>query len=187
MPRKYENLPIDELRRKDRGADEMFIKKTLIQAPFCSIGNLLKDQPFIHYNTFVYVEKEKAIYFHTASEGRTRFNIKKNNKVCLSVAKMGRLLPAEVALEFSVEYESVVVFGEVSIVEDREEAKKILQKLLNKYFGHLTPGMDYRSTTDEELRRTTVYRIKISKWTGKQKLEAADFPGAFYYGDKNVS
>jgi hypothetical protein len=63
----------------------------------------------------------------------------------------------------------------------------MLQKLLDKYFGHLTPGVNYRRTTHQELKRTTVYRIKIIKWSGKRKLEAPDFPGAFYYRDKNAS
>ena len=37
----------------------------------------------------------------------------------------------------------------------------------------------YRPSTDEELRRTAVYRIDIETWSGKQKEVAEDFPGAF--------
>lgn len=187
MPRNYENIPIDELRRKDRGTDEKFIRKMLVHAPYCAIANLLGDQPFIHYNTFVYSENDHAIYFHTASEGRTRYNVEKNNKVCLSIASMGRLLPADEAIEFSVEYESVIVFGEVSIVEDSAAAKDMLRKLVNKYFGHLKPGVDYRTTSDADLKRTTVYRMDIKKWGGKRKFESPDFPGAFNYRDKNAT
>ena len=96
---------------------------------------------------------------------------------------MGRLLPAERALNFSVEYKGVTIFGRVSIVEETEEAKKALQLLSDKYFPHLKPGVDYATASPEELRRTTVFCIQIDEWSGKQKQVEADFPGAFYYGD----
>ncbi len=94
---------------------------------------------------------------------------------------MGRLLPADEALEFSVEYAGVTVFGRGEVVADKAEAKAALQLLLDKYAPHLHPGRDYRPTTDQELARTAVYRITIDSWSGKRKEVAEDFPGAFRY------
>ena len=51
--------------------------------------------------------------------------------------------------------------------------------LLDKYAPHLKPWVDYRPTTDDELKRTAVYRIDVEAWSGKQKEVPADFPGAF--------
>jgi nitroimidazol reductase NimA-like FMN-containing flavoprotein (pyridoxamine 5'-phosphate oxidase superfamily) len=99
---------------------------------------------------------------------------------------MGRLLPADEALEFSVEYRGVTVFGTAAVVTDEAEATYGLQLLLDKYFPHLSPGKDYRPITTEELRRTGVYRIEIEQWSGKQKQVAADFPGAFLYHQEAV-
>ena len=187
MGQNYKNIAIDKVRREDRVGDEKFIKEFLNKSPFCTIANILNDQPFLHVNIFYYSEEDHAIYFHTASEGRFRFNIENNNKVCLSIAKMGRLLPADEALEFSLEYESVAVFGEVSILTDKDKSKAVLQQLLDKYFSHLTPDVDYRSTTDYELKRTTIYQLNIAKWSGKINSVEPDFPGAIYYGENNVS
>lgn len=181
MSKDYSTVPINELRRKDRSADDSFIKTFLHESPFCSIANINDNQPFIHSNIFVYDEQNHAIYFHTAKEGRFRFNIENNSKVCFSTAEMGRLLPAEVALEFSVEYKSVVVFGKVSIIENDSDAQYALQNLLDKYFPHLKPGADYRGIVPEELKRTTVYKLSIEKWSGKIKKAADNFPGAFFY------
>ena len=83
------------------------------------------------------------------------------------------------ALEFSVEYAGVVVFGKGRVVEDQDEARTALQMLLDRYAPHLRPGVDYRATTDDELKRTAVYRIDIEAWSGKQKEVPEDFPGAF--------
>ena len=97
---------------------------------------------------------------------------------------MGRLLPADEALEFSVEYGGVVVFGTASIVSDPGEAEHGLQLLLDKYAPHLRPGRDYRPITAGELKRTSVFRLDIESWSGKRKVEAADFPGAYRYEER---
>jgi nitroimidazol reductase NimA-like FMN-containing flavoprotein (pyridoxamine 5'-phosphate oxidase superfamily) len=140
-------------------------------------------QPFVNMNLFVYDAAQHVIYLHTARAGRTRSNVEAEERVCFAVSTMGRLLPAPVALEFSVEYTGVTVFGRAAVVEDENEARAALQLLLDKYFPHLRPGRDYRPITPEELARTTVYRVRIDQWAGKRKEVAADFPGAFLYGE----
>ena len=47
----------------------------------------------------------------------------------------------------------------------------------------LKPGDDYRPIAHEELTRTSVIRIDIEAWSGKQKAEAPDFPGAYRLAD----
>jgi nitroimidazol reductase NimA-like FMN-containing flavoprotein (pyridoxamine 5'-phosphate oxidase superfamily) len=103
-------------------------------------------------------------------------------KVCFTISEIGRLLPAAEALEFSVEYTGVVVFGRGQVINDLTEAKHGLQQILDKYAPHLKPGQDYRPIVEEELKRTAVFRIAIEEWSGKKKEVPPDFPGAFYYG-----
>lgn len=169
-----------ELRRRDRGKDEAWVRDFMTRAPYgflATVGD--GGQPFLNSNLFVYDSDRHCIYLHTHRTGRTRDNVETSEKVAFSVAAMGRLLPAPEALEFSVEYAGVVAFGRGQIVEDVDEAKAALQDLLDKYAPHLAPGRDYRATTDEELARTAVYRIDIETWSGKQKEVEEDFPGAF--------
>ena len=134
----------------------------------------------------MYDEVKNCIYLHTAKYGHTKDIISENNKICFSVSAMGRILPADTALEFSVEYASVLVFGEATILSDEQEAEYALQILLDKYAPHLQAGKDYRSIQKEELARTTVYKIEIKDWRGKQKKVEEDFPGAFYYNEANI-
>jgi hypothetical protein len=138
-------------------------------------------QPFLNSNIFIYDETKHAIYLHTARLGRTRANIEIDDRVCFSVYEMGRLLPAKTALEFSVEYASVVVFGAATRLSDPKEATDTLHLILRKYAPHLQIGQDYRPVVPEELVRTSVYRISIEEWSGKKKEAAADFPGAYTY------
>ena len=96
---------------------------------------------------------------------------------------MGRLLPAERAVDFSVEHAGVVAFGEIVVVDDEAEAKRGLQLILDKYFPHLQPEVDYQPVSAADLKRTAVFRIDIEEWSGKQKVVGPDFPGAFIYPD----
>jgi len=176
------NDPLTRMRRSDRAQDDVWIRAFLHRAPFGFLATLVNEQPFINSNLFVYDEAAHVIYMHTAREGRTRANIEGDQRVCFSAAEMGRLLPADTALEMSVEYAGVVVFGRAAVVSDEAEARHGLQLLLDKYCPHLRPGRDYRPITDEELSRTSVYRIQIEQWSGKKKEAVADFPGAFFYG-----
>lgn len=174
-----------DVRRKDRAvADEAWIMAMLGRAPLGHLATADGQQPFLHANLFVFDPTRRAIYFHTGARGRTRANIESNPNVCFSVSEMGRLLPARTALEFSVEYASVIVFGHCQVVSDPSEARTALQLLLDKYFSPLQPGQDYAPIQPEEMARTSVFRIDVEEWSGKQKLVPPDFPGAFTFEER---
>jgi nitroimidazol reductase NimA-like FMN-containing flavoprotein (pyridoxamine 5'-phosphate oxidase superfamily) len=182
MPKDYAALPLNQARRSDRAiSDEQWIRTMLHGAAYGALATVYEGQPFINTNIFVYDEAGHALYTHTGRYGRTRSNIEADDRVCFSVSEMGRLLPADEALEFSVEYAGVMVFGRGTVVENPEEARHGLQLLLDKYAPHLRPGEHYRPIADDELKRTSVYKISIESWSGKKKEAEADFPGAFYY------
>ena len=122
-----------ELRRRDRGKEEPWVRDFIRQTPLGFIATVADDgQPFLNSNLFVYDEGRHCIYLHTHRTGLTRDNFNGREKVTFSVAAMGRLLPAPEALEFSVEYAGAVAFGTGGVVEDVMEAKAALQSLLSK-------------------------------------------------------
>ncbi len=178
----YAQRPRSALRRSDRAKDDNWIKQLLHKAAYATMATAIEGQPFINTNLYYYDETQHCIYFHTAQVGRTHSTLEANPRICFSISEMGRLLPADEALEFSVEYASVVVFGQATIIEDGKEKTYGLQKLLDKYAPHLRPGEHYRPITPDEVKRTAVYRIDIEEWSGKEKVVEPDFPGAFLYG-----
>jgi nitroimidazol reductase NimA-like FMN-containing flavoprotein (pyridoxamine 5'-phosphate oxidase superfamily) len=124
---------------------------------------------------------------HGARKGRTFTTVQTNDEpVCLNVSEMGRFLPGSRAMNFSVEYSGVVIFGRASVVDDADEAKRALQLIVDKHFPHLHPGQDYEPVSDDDLKVTAVIRIDIDRWSGKQKKAPDDFPGAFYEDEKVV-
>jgi nitroimidazol reductase NimA-like FMN-containing flavoprotein (pyridoxamine 5'-phosphate oxidase superfamily) len=187
MARDYNDQPATTVRRSDRAVeDEAWIRRFLEQAAVGTLAMTYEGQPFVNTNLFIYDADDHCIYTHTANVGRTRAVIEVNPCVCFSIMEMGRLLPADEALEFSVEYAGVTVFGQANVVDDEEEATRILQQLLDKYAPHLHAGDDYRPPVPPELKRTSVFRIRIDEWSGKKKEVDDGFAGAFWYAGEPI-
>jgi uncharacterized protein len=176
-----DTTPINQPRRQDRATDDDWIRAFLRRSPFGMLATQWQEQPFLKPVLFAYDQAAHAIYIHGALEGRMRTNLEANLRVCFSVAEMGRLLPADTAMEFGVEYASAVVFGRAVVISDPDEATRGLQLILDKYFPHMKPGQDYRPIIPEELNITAVYRIDIQAWSGKEEVAKEDFPGAFLF------
>src|SRR5690606_9761386 len=121
------------------------------------IASRFDTQPFINTTTYFYDQTNQRIIFHSNIAGRIRANIVAYPEVCVEVSEFGKLLPSNIALEFSLQYRSVLVFGKAYLIEDEAEKKKALHQLIEKYFGDMQIDQDYRSATDKELKRTSVY------------------------------
>ena len=148
-------------------AGEAWIRETLHHGQIAHIASLWDDQPFITPSTYFYDETHHRLIFHSNITGRVRANIERNPRVCVEISELGKMLPANVAMEFSLQYRSVMVFGTATIIEDPEEKRTFLHQVIGKYFGDMRIGVDYRPATDQELKRTSVYEIRIESWSGK--------------------
>ena len=95
-------------------------------------------------------------------------------KTAFCVAEMGRLLPAPAAINFSVEYASVVVEGTSRVVEDDDESYYALDLFMRKYAPQFEPGRDYRPAGARDLAKTSVFRIDIESWSAKGKSSQAE-------------
>lgn len=169
MPRDYENQsPTAFQRLPENTRDENWIKELLHRGQIARIASRFAIQPFINTSTFYYAETEKRIIFHSNIAGRVRANIEKHPEVCVEVSEFGKLLPSNIALEFSLQYRSVIVFGKAYLIEDENEKREVLHKLIHKYFHPMQIDKDYRPATNKELKRTSVYEIKIESWSGKE-------------------
>lgn len=171
MPRNYDlasRPPTANQRLPEYTRDEEWIRAFLRAAPVGHIATQWDDQPFVTPTTFWFDEANRRILFHSNIAGRLRANIERNPKVCLEASEMGRLLPSNIALEFSLQYRSVMVFGTARILESDEEKRAALYGLIRKYFPGMEAGREYRPITDKELKRTSVYELKIESWSGKE-------------------
>jgi uncharacterized protein len=162
-------------------SDQNRIKSFLNRVPVGVLATVFEEQPFLSTKLFVYDDSDHAIYLHSADEGRVFNNIQQNSNVCFTVYEMGRFLPASNARGFGIEYESVVVFGHIRVIEDQHKMIFVLQKFMEKYASHLTPGEDYPKIQTSDLHNLAVYRIEILGWSAKSDEGDVDHPGAYRY------
>ena len=110
-----------------------------------------------------------------------RANVEMNPNVCFNVTEVGRVLPHEKAVNFNIEYNSVTVFGQAELVDDKKEIERIVQRIMDKYAPHLTPDVDYVPARPEDIARTLVGRITIEDWTGKRQSDDGESFDPYYY------
>jgi len=169
MPRDYINqAPTAFQRRPHLTKDEDWIRAFLREAKIGHIASSLDGQPFLNPTMFWLDEANHQIVFHSNVAGRLRSNIESNPKVSLEASELGKFLPSNVAIEFSLQFRSAVVFGTASVITDPAEARRLLYGLIGKYFPTMTAGKEYREITDKELRATSIYTLKIENWSGKE-------------------
>jgi nitroimidazol reductase NimA-like FMN-containing flavoprotein (pyridoxamine 5'-phosphate oxidase superfamily) len=169
MPRDYKNAsPAAFQRLPEYQRDDEWIRAFLRVANVGHIASARDGQPFLNPSTFWFDEEQHQIIFHSNLAGRIRSNLDDNPRVCIEISELGKLLPSNVALEFSLQFRSVVVFGTARLITDAQEARRVLYGLIHKYFPAMTAGQEFREITDKELKRTSVYAIKIEEWSGKE-------------------
>lgn len=109
-----------------------------------------------------YAIHEGAIHFHSAMEGRKIDNFRANEKVSFCVIGKTEVLPEK----FSTRYESVVVFGKITVLEGEEKTRS-LQSLITKYSPeHINEGDEYIQALHE---RTKAISISIDEISGKAR------------------
>ena len=163
--------PINQSRRPKLDMDDEWNAKFLNKIKVGHISTRDGNQPFINPTSFWYSKEDHEIYFHSNAVGRMRFNAENNPETCFECYRSGRLLPSNLALEVSFQYECVIAFGRIRVIEDIDEKRDVLNELLQKYFGEMRSGEDYRPITNNELKRTSVYGIKIESWSGIRNWE----------------
>ncbi|HJS19432.1 MAG TPA: pyridoxamine 5'-phosphate oxidase family protein [Anaerolineales bacterium] len=169
MPRTYSNqTPTAFQRLPGYKRDDEWIRAFLRAARVGHIASSRDGQPFLNPGMFWFDEQNHQIIFHSNVAGRIRSNIETNPQVCFEASELGKMLPSNVALEFSLQYRSVVVFGAAHLITDPEEARRVLYGLIGKYFPLMSPGREFREITDKELRATSVYTIQVEEWSGKE-------------------
>lgn len=160
--------PPNQISEKKYACNDDWTKEFLLRCQVGHVATHWDDQPFITPKLYWYNPENHKIYFHTSYKGRLSANCARDNKVCFEACEIGKILPAKTACNFDLQYESVVVFGKIYLVEDRTEKLYALYGLLTKHFPDMKVGQDYKSIADNELDRTAVYAIRIESWSGKR-------------------
>ena len=163
--------PITKQRRQKLVRDDDWIRQFLQRALVGQLATRWEGQPFVTPTSFWYDRDTHRIYFHSNIVGRMRANIEHFPDACFAASELGRMLPANTAVEFSLQFRSVMAFGKVRILTEEAEQKYALYGLITRYFPQMRAGEHYRPITDTDLARTSTYAFEIESWSGKENWD----------------
>ena len=150
------------MRRKDRQRSEEFAWAVTDRCGWAVLSCVQPDGT--PYSVPLSIAREGGrVYFHGAEEGRKTEALRSNPKVCLSC--VGDTNPAQD--DFSMEYESAILFGTAALVEEREEKIHGRRLISQRY----TPFKmkDFDRVIEAALDHTAVWRIDVESITGKAR------------------
>jgi nitroimidazol reductase NimA-like FMN-containing flavoprotein (pyridoxamine 5'-phosphate oxidase superfamily) len=140
------------------------IEQVIANAQVCRLGLSKDNVPYVVPVSFGY--DGARIYFHTAPLGMKLDYIASNPRVCFEFEDQVKMLPhATDASQWSVSYFSVIGFGRVAEILNREEKVKAVDHIMAHY-------SDQAWSLDEvQLGKARVWGIAIETMTGKKSKD----------------
>lgn len=150
------------MRRKEREIlDKGIIEDILNKEYLCRIGLVDAGRPYVV--PMVYGYKDHALWMHSAKTGRKAELIKANKEVCFEIESQLKLLPGELACNWSIRFRSIIGYGEASFVESLEDKERGLQAIMKNCTGR----EDFTFPKDS-LIGLGIIKVEIVSLTGKQ-------------------
>jgi nitroimidazol reductase NimA-like FMN-containing flavoprotein (pyridoxamine 5'-phosphate oxidase superfamily) len=155
------------MRRKDREITDLSeIQSIIRKADVCRIALVDNNQPYMVTLNFGYQQGNPSIlYFHCANEGRKLDIIAKNNITCFQMDVDHELITAKKACGFTMHFKSIVGYGKIYKVTDKQEKVKGLDCIMKQY-----SDKERFTYEDKMLEATTILKLEIDQMTAKQKI-----------------
>jgi nitroimidazol reductase NimA-like FMN-containing flavoprotein (pyridoxamine 5'-phosphate oxidase superfamily) len=152
-------------RKRERGSHERrVIDAILDEALIAHLGITGADgQPFVI--PMLHARRGGVVYCHGSAGGRTLRVLAAGAPACLTVTLLDGLVLARSAMHHSANYRSVMILGEATVVDERDEKLVALEAIVE----HIVPGRwaDVRRPSEKELKATSVLSIPIEEASAK--------------------
>jgi len=158
----------DITRLAKRGSyDKETVYSILDEALVCTIAFSQDNQPFQIPTGFCRIGNKIYIHGSVGSFYMRELQTKKL-PVCISATILDGMVLARSAFHHSVNYRSVVIFGEPELITDKDELYKALEVFTEK----MCPGrwVDIRKPTEGEWKATMVLSIEIKEASAKIRV-----------------
>lgn len=164
-------------RLPDRGKYDAETVHAILDAGFvCHVGFVVGEQPYVIPTNYGRVGD--TLYLHGSSASRMLKTLTGGIPVCVTVTLVDGLVLARSAFHHSVNYRSVVILGEATLVDKPEEKMNALEA----FTEHVMRGRwkDIRPPNVLELKATTVLSVPLAEVsakvrTGPPKDDAEDY------------
>ena len=162
-------------RLPERGGEDFDTACEIIDAArICHVGFTLEDQPYVIPMACARHGRDLLLHGSVVSRLLTRAGA--GLPMCATVTHLDGLVLARSGFHSSMNYRSVMVFGQARLVTDEAEKSSGLDALVD----HLIPGRsgEVRPSTRKELNATSLLALPIEVFTTKVRTGPPDEPKA---------
>ena len=115
-------------------------------------------------------DEPHLFYLHGGRNGRLMKHLATGAAVSVAVTMADALVYSRSALDHSVNYRSVVLFGRAAARQPGlAERRRILEAMIARYFPGRTAGVDYERASDAQLEATALVALEIKEWSAKMR------------------
>ncbi|MFT9258209.1 MAG: pyridoxamine 5'-phosphate oxidase family protein [Acetobacter sp.] len=151
-------------RLHDRGAyDHATIHALLDAAMLCHVSYVIDGQPYC--TPTLYWREGSRLYWHGSSASRMLRNLSGGEPACLTVTQIDSLVLARCGFNHSVDYRSVMAFGQAKLVSDQAEKERALVMMVDRLFPERTALL--RQSSHQEIKATAVIFMDIERASAK--------------------
>jgi uncharacterized protein len=142
--------------------DRATIDAILDATPVAHVGHIVDGFPVV--TPTLHWREGDRVYWHGSSASRMQTRAT-GEQVCLSVTLLDGMVLARSGLEHSVNYRSVMVFGQAELVEDAKVKTAHLRAMMEQLF----PGRwdQLRPITAQELKATRILSLPLTEASAK--------------------
>ncbi len=112
-----------------------------------------------------YALHDGKIYIHSAVEGHKIDAIKRSDKASFCVIEQDKIVPEK----FTTYYRSVIIFGRIRIINDKEKIYDILKCIAEKYSPEEKAAMPHE--IEKSLNHVCIIELTPEHITGKESIE----------------
>ncbi len=143
--------------------DRETVYRILDEAFVCHVGFVADGQPVVIPTAYGRVGD--LLYLHGSAASRMMRSLSGGIPVCVTVTLVDGLVLARSAFHHSINYRSVVIFGNAALVEAPEEKNAALKA----FTEHVIAGRwdEVREPNAQELKATTVLSLQLDEVSAK--------------------
>ncbi len=149
------------MRRSDRALTRDEAIGILEQGEFGNLAMALQNEPYTIPVNYLYADGK--IYIHSAKAGKKLLWLQQNPLVCFSVSRMLQLKKADTFCGYGAFYESVIVMGHCSLLEQHPQKENRLMQLVLKH----DPAIQLPPIDEKAADSVALLEITISSISGK--------------------
>ena len=118
-----------------------------------------------HYDT----DNPDRMYLHGSIRSRAMEVLASGSPVCVTVTMADGLVYSRKAMNHSMNYRSVVLFGTAREVTDHDEKFALFDQMVQRYFPDRLLERDYNPPPASDLGVTSLVEVQIEEWSAKAR------------------